>query len=37
LESREDFQNNYNVILAYGSVDNFTGFHTMATGTNIGL
>ncbi|MDP8203989.1 MAG: DOMON domain-containing protein [Candidatus Tenebribacter mawsonii] len=29
--------NNYNVILAYGSVDNFTGFHTMATGTNIGL
>jgi len=29
--------NNYNVILAYGSADNFTGFHTMATGTNIGL
>jgi len=29
--------NSYNVILAYGSADNFTGFHTMATGTNIGL
>jgi len=29
--------NNYNVILAYGSADNFTGFHTVATGTNIGL
>ncbi len=29
--------NNYNVILAYGSADNFTGFHTMATGTNIEL
>ena len=29
--------NSYNVILAYGSADNFTGFHTMATGTNIDL
>ncbi|MDP8267444.1 MAG: DOMON domain-containing protein [Candidatus Tenebribacter davisii] len=29
--------NNYNIILAYGSADNFTGFHTMATGTNIDL
>lgn len=29
--------NNYNVILAYGSADNFTGFHTMVTGTNIQL
>ena len=29
--------NSYNVILAYGSADNFTGFHTLATGTNIEL
>ena len=29
--------NNYNIILAYGSSDNFTGFHTVATGTDIDL
>ena len=29
--------NSYNVILAYGSADNFTSFHTLATGTNIEL
>lgn len=29
--------NNYNIILAYGSADNFSGFHTLATGTNIQL
>jgi hypothetical protein len=29
--------NNYNIILAYGSADNFTGYHTMATGANIDL
>jgi hypothetical protein len=29
--------NNYNVILAYGSSDNFSGMHTLATGTNIQL
>ncbi|MBT3755928.1 MAG: DOMON domain-containing protein [Candidatus Cloacimonetes bacterium] len=29
--------NSYNIILAYGSADNFTGFHTLATGTNIEL
>lgn len=29
--------NTYTIILAYGSTDNFTGFHTVATGTTIQL
>lgn len=29
--------NNYMIILAYGSGDNFTGFHTLATSTDIDL
>jgi DOMON domain-containing protein len=29
--------NTYTIILAYGSGDNFTGFHTLATGTTIQL
>jgi len=43
LNSGDDYDkmlvpgNNYGIILAYGSADNFTGFHTMATSLDIDL